>query len=123
MNGNATVRAALLHAAREFNRGRYFEAHESLEEALDSIPEDVWDLFVGLIQIAVGYHKAAQGLHRAAAGMLGRGLEKIAPFPSDAAGLDLGRLRARCAADADALRAGRLAPDDLRRDPPRLRFV
>jgi cytochrome c-type biogenesis protein CcmH/NrfG len=31
-------RAALLAAAREFNSGRYFEAHEALEEALDDLP-------------------------------------------------------------------------------------
>jgi predicted metal-dependent hydrolase len=117
------TRRALVAGAREFNRGRYFEAHEAFEEALDSLPDNVWDLFVGVIQIAVGYHKATQGLSSGAAGMLERGMEKVAPFPADAAGLDLGGLRERAAADAAALRAGTFDLERFRRHPPRLRFV
>jgi len=52
----AALRAAVIAAARAFNSGRYFEAHEISEEALEEVPDDRWDLFVGLIQIAVGYH-------------------------------------------------------------------
>ena len=49
---------ALLRSIKDFNSGLYFEAHEHLEEALDGVEgnADVWELYVGLIQIAVGYH-------------------------------------------------------------------
>ena len=70
MSTDPTIRNALLTGAREFNSGRYFEAHEMLEESLDDLPDAIWDLFVGLIQIAVGYHKITQNLPSGAAGML-----------------------------------------------------
>src|SRR5690349_6622565 len=50
------LRAVVVAAARDFNTGRYFEAHEVLEDGLEVVPEALWELFVGLIQIAVGYH-------------------------------------------------------------------
>jgi predicted metal-dependent hydrolase len=68
------LRASLLDAARAFNNGRYFEAHEELGDALDDVPDDFWDLSVGLIQIAVGYHKVTQQLWCGAAGMLQQGI-------------------------------------------------
>ena len=68
------VRGVLLTAAREFNSGRWFEAHEALEEALEDAPDDAWPLLLGLIQVSVGYHKASQGLRSGAIRMLGLGL-------------------------------------------------
>jgi len=115
------LRRRLIDAAREFNAGRYFEAHEALEEALDDVPGELWELFVGLIQIAVGYHKITQGLASGATRMLELGLEKVEPFPGDAAGLDLARLRERARRDLERLRAHRLDAADLGRRPPRMR--
>lgn len=111
--------ARLAPAAREFNAGRFFEAHEELEERLDDLPDDLWQLFLGLIQIAVGYHKLASG-HPGAARMLGLGLEKIAECPGDAAGVDLASLRERAAADRRALLDGTFDPEAFRTSPPRL---
>jgi predicted metal-dependent hydrolase len=115
-----TVRERLIAAAREFNAGRFFEAHEALEEGLDEVPEELWELFLGLIQIAVGYHKASQGLWSGAARMLGLGLEKVEPFADDVAGLRLDELRRRARGDRDALVRGTFAAAALQRDPPRL---
>src|SRR5512134_2941884 len=69
MNDNR-LRRLLVDAAREFNAGRYFEAHEVIEDGLEQVPDDLWELCIGLIQIAVGYHKTTQGLWRGAAKML-----------------------------------------------------
>jgi hypothetical protein len=109
----------ILGAARELNAGRYFEAHEVLEEALDDVPDAYWALFLGLIQVAVGYHKLASG-HDGAARMLEIGLEKLAPLKGDVLAVDLGALRARAQRDLEQLRAGADALAELRRDPPRL---
>jgi hypothetical protein len=109
----------LLDAARELNAGRYFEAHEALEEHLDEVPDEWWALFLGLIQIAVGYHKLASGAVGAAR-MLDLGLVKVAPFAGDALGVDLAALRARAAQDLERLRAGTIDAAQLQRDPPRL---
>jgi len=109
---------ALLRSIREFNSGHYFEAHEHLEEALDEVEgdADAWELYVGLIQIAVGYHKCASG-YPGGAKMLGLGLEKVASLPAVCAGVRLEELRQRVRED--------LAEDDsvqerLTTDPPRI---
>ena len=113
----AVVRQALIDAAREFNAGRYFETHEVLEDALDDVPDELWQLFTGLIQIAVGYHKVTQQLWSGALRMLESGLQKVAPYPADAAGINLDLLRARVRDDINRIRAGELA---LAQNPPRL---
>ncbi len=114
-------RAALIAAAREFNRGRYFEAHEVLEAALDDLPDEQWALFIGLIQVAVGYHKVTQQLWDGAARMLGLGLEKLDELGPDSGGVDLVNLRERARRDRDALAARSFAPEVFVRHPPRLR--
>jgi predicted metal-dependent hydrolase len=114
------LRRLLVAAAREFNTGRYFEAHEVIEEGLDDVPDDLWDLCIGLIQIAVGYHKTTQGSWPGAMKMLGLGLEKIEPFAADAGGINLEGLRKRVRDDIAKLRAGGFDCDEAQRDPPRL---
>lgn len=114
-------RSAILAAAREFNGGRYFEAHEALEEALEELPDELWELFLGLIQVAVGYHKATQELWSGAERMLRIGLEKLEPLPDRFGGVALGDLRARAAADQAALARGRFDRERFRTDPPRFR--
>ncbi len=114
------LQRVILDAAREFNAGRYFEAHEALEESLDDVPDDWWPLFLGLIQIAVGYHKLASGFDGAPR-MLEIGLAKVAPFAGDALGVGLDALRVRAQRDLESLRAGAADPAlDVHRDPPRL---
>jgi hypothetical protein len=116
-----SLRRPILDAARELNAGRFFEAHEALEEALDDLPDAYWELYLGLIQVAVGYHKLASG-NDGAAHMLAIGLEKLAPFADDVLAIDVGLLRARAQRDLEHLEGGRraVALDDLRQDPPRL---
>ena len=95
---------ALLRAVKDFNSGRYFEAHEHLEEALDDVEDDdnTWEMFVGLIQIAVGYHKYVSG-HPGGAKMLGKGLKKVSPLPEECAGVRLESLRQRVRQDVEDL--------------------
>lgn len=115
-----TARSSLVEAARAFNAGHYFEAHEILEDGLDDVPNEVWDLYIGLIQVAVGYHKITQQLWHGAARMLQIGLEKITLYPATAGGLNLEALRARVRADIDCLRSNRLDVEAFTRRPPRL---
>lgn len=116
----AALRNVVIDAAREFNAGRYFEAHEALEDGLDAVPDELWPLFIGLIQIAVGYHKLTQNLHSGAAQMLDRGLAKTAGFPATAVGLNLEALRQRVRSDIALLRSGTLDSAAWQQDPPRL---
>ena len=111
---------SLIAAAREFNRGRYFEAHEVLEDGLEATPDELWQLALGLIQIAVGYHKLTQQLWVGGRRMLERALEKVAPFDDAAAGLKLEILRRRVTDDIEALRQSRFDREAFERRPPRL---
>ena len=110
----------LIAAARAFNAGRYFEAHEILEDGLEDIPTELWDLFVGLIQIAVGYHKVTQQSLGGATRMLQIGLEKLAAYPPVAGGVNLEPLRLRIHSDLSLLGSGRFDRAAFTRQPPRL---
>jgi len=114
------LRTIVIAAAREFNAGRYFEAHEVLEDGLDVVPDAYWTLFVGLIQIAVGYHKVTHRLWPGARHMLEIGLRKIEPFAADAAGLNLNLLRRRAHTDVQHLTLGTFDAGAFARHPPRL---
>jgi Domain of unknown function (DUF309) len=48
MTSRPPSRPLLVEAARAFNAGRYFEAHEVLEDALDTIPGELWDLYISV---------------------------------------------------------------------------
>ena len=113
-------RQVMIEAAREFNRGRYFEAHEVLEGELEELPDELWDLFLGLIQISVGYHKLEQGLLVGGARMLARGLEKVEGLEADFGGLRLDLIRDRARADRDSLDAWAFDDQLFRSNPPRL---
>ena len=47
-----------------FNRGEFFEAHEEMEEAMNSLEDDTgdWEFYLGLLRAAVANHKLSQGL-------------------------------------------------------------
>ncbi len=114
------LRRVVIAAAREFNAGRFFEAHEVLEEGLDAVPAELWELFIGLVQVAVGYHKVTQNLWSGARRMLELGVEKLDPFAANAAGLNVDALRRRARADMEALGRGTFDVGDFTRRPPRL---
>ena len=102
---------ALLRSIKDFNSGRYFDAHEALEDALDAVEDDdtTWQLFLGLIRVAVGYHKWASG-YPGAQTMLAMGLETLAPLPDECGGVRLEALRQRVRQDLARL-------DELPRSP------
>jgi predicted metal-dependent hydrolase len=112
---------ALLGSVKDFNSGRYFEAHEHLEDALDEVEadDDTWQLFIGLIRIAVGYHKCASG-YPGGKKMLGMGLETVAALPEVCAGVRLEVLRQRVQQDLAQLD---YLSERLGSEPPRISLL
>ena len=51
---------------RLFNAGKYFEAHEALENAWNAEPGEVRDLYRGILQIAVAYLHITRGNYHGA---------------------------------------------------------
>jgi predicted metal-dependent hydrolase len=98
--------AGFVEGVRRFNRGEFFEAHETFEALLDDVEGDGrWDFLVALVQVAVAYHKASSG-HPGVARMLGLAAEKLAAFPPVAWGVAVDTLRRRVAADLAVAGAG-----------------
>jgi hypothetical protein len=74
---------ALAEAQALLDAGRPFHAHEVLEDAWKSAPEEERQLWRGLAQLAVGLTHAARGKPRGAATLIERGAGNIAPYAAD----------------------------------------
>jgi hypothetical protein len=71
---------ALAEAQQLLDSGRPFHAHEVLEDAWKTAPEEERQLWRGLAQLAVGMTHAARGNARGAAALLERGARNIGPY-------------------------------------------
>jgi hypothetical protein len=108
---------SLAEAQRLLDAGRPFHAHEVLEDAWKSAPEDERQLWRGLAQLAVGLTHAARGNAQGAVTLLERGAGNVAGYAGDPPhGVDVEGLVAWARALADDAAAGR----SLREAPPRL---
>jgi hypothetical protein len=109
---------ALAEAQALLDAGRPFHAHEVLEDAWKSAPDEERRLWRGLAQLAVGLTHAARGNLRGAATLLDRGAGNVAPYATDpphgiAVEALIGWARERVA-DAAAGRSPDLTPPRLR---------
>ncbi|WP_138760819.1 DUF309 domain-containing protein [Modestobacter altitudinis] len=113
-----TPGATLREAQELLDAGRPFHAHEVLEDAWKTGPDDERDLWRGLAQLAVGLTHAARGNGPGAATLLARGARSLgtAGVAADRHGVDVPGLVAWGERLAGAAGAG--APVDL--TPPRL---
>ena len=80
------------HGIELFNRGRYFEAHEALEEAWRASPPEHKQCMQGLVQAAVGMHHFGHGNMTGARGVLARAVRNIEPYAPERLGLTLAPL-------------------------------
>ncbi|MCI0520995.1 MAG: DUF309 domain-containing protein [Chloroflexi bacterium] len=85
--------APALRGLEEFNRGEYFEAHESLEIAWNLDATAGRELYRAVLQIAVAYYHIQRGNYRGAVKMFLRVRRWINPLPEACRGVDIARLR------------------------------
>ena len=103
--------AALLEGIEQFNRGDYFEQHETLELLWRAEPRDVRRLYQGILQIGVAFHHLRRLNHHGTVYMLTRGSRYLAPFVPRCQSVDVEALLSDA---ATALReVERLGPDRL----------
>src|SRR5215212_10086176 len=101
----------LLEGIAQFNRGEYFEQHETLELLWRAESRDIRYLYQGILQIGVAFHHLRKRNHHGAVYMLTRGSRYLAPFAPRCQGVDVQHLLDAAAA---ALReVERLGPDRL----------
>ena len=105
-------RSALRRGTSEFNRGYFFECHDTLEEAWSGIRGDARDFFQGLIQVSVGLYHWRNGNAGGAVTMLDRGLKRLSPYGASYCGMELETLRREVAAARVRIVAGEGFPED-----------
>src|SRR6058998_2727307 len=112
--------AALLEGIEQFNRGDYFEQHETLELLWRAEPRDVRYLYQGILQIGVAFHHLRRLNHHGTVYMLTRGPRYLARFAPCCQTVDVQRLLDDAAAalrEVERLGPGRLAEFDWQLAP------
>ena len=107
--------AAFKRGLEAIRAGRYFAAHEELEEAWRAAPPDERDFFQGLVHVAVAWYQAGRGRPVATASQLEKAARRLGPFAPAHRGVDI----AGVLAQVEAAQA-RVAEGSLDLDPPRL---
>ncbi len=106
---------AFKRGLEEIRAGRYFEAHEELEEAWRAAPPEERDFFQGLVHVAVAWYQAGRGRPVATGSQLEKAARRLAPFAPAHRGVDV----AAVLAQVQAARA-RVAAGSLDLEPPRV---
>src|SRR5207237_3251932 len=102
----------------QFNRGEYFEQHESLEEIWLDEPRLIRRLYQGILKIGVGFYKLRLGNYRGTVNHINGGIAYLQRFEDDCLGVDTARLISEAAAVRDKvieLGPERMAEFDLGR--------
>ena len=97
----------------EFNRGYFFECHDTLEDVWTGIRGAARDFFQGLIQISVGFYHLGNANRGGSLTLLRRGLGRLAAYPDAYGGLDLATLRVEVERWIERIEAGDGFPDAL----------
>jgi uncharacterized protein len=109
------MEAAFKRGLAEIRAGRYFEAHEELEEAWRAAPAEERDFFQGLVHIAVAWYQAGRGRPVATARQLEKAARRLSPFAPAYRGVDVADVLRQVAAAQK-----RVAEGSLDLDPPHL---
>jgi predicted metal-dependent hydrolase len=125
MSCNEPPPPQLLDGIAQFNRGEFFEQHETLELLWRAERRDVRYLYQGILQIGVAFHHLRRLNHHGTVYMLTRGPKYLAPFAPRCQRVDVASLVRDAAAalrEVERLGPGRLAEFDWAL-VPRVRLV
>jgi uncharacterized protein len=81
--------AWLANGLELIERGRYFEAHEELEEAWRAAEPSEKDFFQGLVHIAVAWHHAGRDNRAGCERQLAKAARRLGPFAPEHRGVDV----------------------------------
>ena len=83
---------ALLEGIEQFNRGEFFEQHETLERLWRKEKGEMRYLYQGILQLGVAMYHVQQGNHHGAVSMLKRGKNYLEPFSPHCQSVDINDL-------------------------------
>ena len=115
----------LYAAIDQFNRGWYFESHETLEDLWMVTPLPERTLMQGVIQLAAAFVHFARGEYPGIFKLLNAATEKLSEFAPSALGIDIAALLpsiARARADLAALGPDGFTAWDDRGGLPRVSY-
>ena len=108
--------ALLLRGIEQFNEGRYWEAHETLEALWRAEPRPLRDLYQGILQVGIAFHHLRERNYAGAVKVFRRGLPRLRALPETCQGVDVAALRDAARAIYDqvvALGADQIGEYDL----------
>jgi predicted metal-dependent hydrolase len=76
----------------QFNRGEYFEQHESLEEIWLDDMRPIRRLYQGILKIGVGFYKLRLGNYRGTVNHIAGGIDYLSRFEDGCMGVEIARL-------------------------------
>lgn len=85
-------RGALAEAICQFNRWRFWECHETLEEVWRAEGSGLAAFYQGIIKLSAGFHHLLRSNHRGAVSLLSGGLALLEPFRPTCLQVDVQRL-------------------------------
>ena len=89
-------------------RGKYFEAHESLEDAWRAADPSEKDFFQGLVHVAVAWHHAGRGNRPGCERQLVKAARRLGPFAPEHRCVDVAAVLASVADAERVVRSGSL---------------
>ena len=110
----------LVDGIEQFNRGEFFEQHETLELLWRAERRDIRYLYQGILRIGVAFHHLRRLNHHGTVYMLTRGPRYLAPFAPRCQRVDVAALLRDAASalqEVERLGAARLAEFDWRLVP------
>ena len=115
----------LLEGIAQFNRGEYFEQHETLELLWRDEPREIRRMYQGILQVGVGFHHLRRLNYHGTVYMLTRGPKYLRSFAPDCQSVDVAALiRAAEVALREVERLGPTRLDEFDWSlAPRVRFV
>jgi uncharacterized protein len=113
----------LLKGIEQFNRGEFYECHDTIEELWMEEAEKIRDLYKGILQIGVALYHERHGNRKGALRLLTSGIGLIEPFAPACLGIDVSGLMdaaSRVKAHLEGLEPSqRLAPQLI----PHIEFI
>jgi predicted metal-dependent hydrolase len=109
---------AFARGVDEFNRGFFFECHDTLEDLWSGLRGEPRDFFQALIQVAVAFYHLSNGNRAGAESMFARALKRFARYPDRYFGFDLAAYRREIARWQALMAAGDVPPLPPGEPPP-----
>lgn len=82
----------LLEGLNQFNRGEYYECHETLEDIWRDEQGRIRNLYKGILQVGVAIFHAKRSNLSGAVRLVSSGIELLAPFAPECMGIDVAQL-------------------------------